>query len=143
MDPGKWDIMIWYRVTRYPRVFDTSLRKYFHGLTIGQRDPRVLGCHSLGHISRQKMERLMKDKILPNLDFSYFDTCVDCIKSKLTTKIRNVKVDIYTELLWVIDIDICGSFTPPDMDGPKYSIMFIDDYSHYGFFELIREKSNI
>ena len=23
--PGKWDITRWYRVTRYPKVFDTSL----------------------------------------------------------------------------------------------------------------------
>ena len=35
---------------------------------------------------------------------------------------------------------ICGSFTL--MGGYKYFIMFIDDYSHYGFVELILEKSN-
>ena len=28
----------------------------------------------LGHISRQRMERLIKDEIISNLDFSYFDT---------------------------------------------------------------------
>ena len=63
-------------------------------------------------VSRQRMERLIKDKILPNLDFSDFDTCVECIKGKLTTKVRNAKIDRCTELLEVIHIDIYGSFTP-------------------------------
>ena len=38
----------------------------------------------LGHISRQRMEKLIKDEILSDLDFLDFDTCVDCIKGKLT-----------------------------------------------------------
>ena len=94
------------------------------------------------HISKQRMEILIKDEILPDLDFSYFDTCVDYIKGKLTTKIRNVKVDRCTELLVVIHIDICGSFTPSAMGYHEYFITFIDDYSRYGFVELIHEKSD-
>ena len=35
----------------------------------------------LGHISRQRIERLIKDEILLDLDFSDFNTCVYCIKS--------------------------------------------------------------
>ena len=88
------------------------------------------------------MERLIKNEIHPDLDFSDFDTYVDCIKGKFTTKIRNAKADRCTELLGVIHTDICGSFTPPSMSGHKYFITFIDDYSRYGFVELIREKSN-
>ena len=34
----------------------------------------------MSHISRQRMERLIKDDILLDLDFSDFDTCIDCIK---------------------------------------------------------------
>ena len=34
-----------------------------------------------------------------------------------------------------------GSFTLPAIGGNKYFITFIDDHSHYGFIELIREKS--
>ena len=49
---------------------------------------------SLGHIYRQRMERLIKDEILPNLDFSDFDICVDCIKGKLTAKVRSVTLQI-------------------------------------------------
>ena len=71
----------------------------------------------LGHISRHRMERLIKDEILPDLDFSDFDTCVEFIKGKLTAKVRNVKVDRCTELLGVIHTDICVPFTPSTMGG--------------------------
>ena len=37
----------------------------------------------LGHISKHIIERLIKDEILLNLDFSYFNTCVDCIKGNV------------------------------------------------------------
>ena len=93
----------------------------------------------LGHISKQRMMRIIKDEILLNLDFSYFDTCVDCIKGKLTTKIRNAKANRCTELLGVIHTNICGPFTPT-MGGHKYFITFIDDHSRYGFIELIRDS---
>ena len=93
-----------------------------------------------GHISRQRIERLIKNEIFSDLDFSDFDTCVDCIKGKLITKVRNAKIDRCTELLGVIHTDICGSFTIPSMGGHKYFIMFIDDYSSYGFVEFIYEK---
>ena len=88
------------------------------------------------------MERLIKDEILPDFDFSHFDIYVDYIKIKLTVKVRNAKIDRCTELLRVIHIYICGSFTPLAMGGYKYFITFIDDYSHYGFVELIHEKSD-
>ena len=86
------------------------------------------------------MERLIKDEILSDFDFSDFDTCVDCIKGKLTSKVRNAKIDRCTELLRVIQTYICGPFTHLAMGGYKYLITFLDDYSRYGFVELIREK---
>ena len=58
------------------------------------------------------MVRLIKNEILSDLDFSYFDTRLDCIKGKLTSKIRNakaLKADMCTELLGVIHVDIYGS----------------------------------
>ena len=37
----------------------------------------ILWQKCLGHISRQRMEILIKDGILQDVDFSDFDTCVD------------------------------------------------------------------
>ena len=38
----------------------------------------------LGHISKEKITRLVKDGVLHTLDFADFGTCVDCIKGKQT-----------------------------------------------------------
>ena len=42
----------------------------------------------LGHISIKRIEKLVKDGILVCLDFTNFQTCVDCIKGKHTNKIK-------------------------------------------------------
>ena len=36
----------------------------------------------LGHISKERLERLVKNEILSNLDFTNLNVCVDCIKGK-------------------------------------------------------------
>ena len=60
----------------------------------------------------------------------------------MTAKVRNATIDKCTELLGVIHTDICAPFTPLALGGLKYFITFIDDYSYYGFIELIHEKSD-
>ncbi|KAF7814734.1 Retrovirus-related Pol polyprotein from transposon TNT 1-94 [Senna tora] len=44
----------------------------------------VLWHKRLGHISRERVDRLIKDQILPPLDYSDIGACVDCAKEKLT-----------------------------------------------------------
>ena len=60
----------------------------------------------------------------------------------MIAKVRNAKVDRCTKLLGVIHTNICASFTHLAIGGYEYFITFINDYSRYGFVELIREKSN-
>ncbi|KAJ9709896.1 hypothetical protein PVL29_001400 [Vitis rotundifolia] len=96
----------------------------------------------LGHISRQRLERLVRDGVLSNLDFSYFETCVVCLKGKMTAKTRKEKVDKCGSTLDLIHTDICGPLTPNALGGYKYFITFIDDFSRYGYVELIHEKSD-
>ncbi|KAK2996857.1 hypothetical protein RJ639_025846 [Escallonia herrerae] len=70
----------------------------------------------LGHISRGKMERLIKDGILHSLDFSDFDTCIECVKGKFV-KGNKRGATRSTGLLKVIHIDICGPFPTPGIGG--------------------------
>ncbi|KAL6316403.1 hypothetical protein AAG906_018106 [Vitis piasezkii] len=95
----------------------------------------------LGHISRQRLERLVKDGVLSNLDFSDFETCVVCLKGKMIAKTKNEKIDRCGSTLDLIHIDICDPLTPTALGGYKYFITFIDDFSRYGYVELIHEKS--
>lgn len=55
------------------RTYDASL-KLWH-------------CH-LGHISRGRIERLVKNEILPPLEFSDLEQYIECIKGKYVKKIK-------------------------------------------------------
>jgi hypothetical protein len=77
----------------------------------------------LGHITRDRMERLTRNGILDSLEFSYFQsildslgfsdfqTCVDCVQGKITRG-RKKGATRNKGLLEIIHIDICGPFTP-------------------------------
>jgi hypothetical protein len=93
--------------------------------------------HRLGHISRGRIERLVKQSILPPLEFSDFEQCIDCIKVKFVKQIKNAKQS--AEILEIIHTDICGPFPIASMDGYDSFITFMDDYSHYGYIYPIKE----
>jgi len=95
----------------------------------------------LGHISRKRMERLIKENILHSLDFSDFDNYIDCIKGKLTAKTRKTSGSRKEGILQLIHTDICGPITPIALRGYRYFITFIDDFSRYGWIYLLHEKS--
>ena len=42
----------------------------------------ILWHQKLGHIFIDRIKRLVNDGVLNTLDFTNFDTCVDCIKGK-------------------------------------------------------------
>jgi hypothetical protein len=63
----------------------------------------------LGHISKQRIQRLMSEGILESLDLSDFQVCIDCIKGKQTNK-RNFDADRAKDVLELIHTDICGPF---------------------------------
>nr|CAN80727.1 hypothetical protein VITISV_033737 [Vitis vinifera] len=96
----------------------------------------------LGHISRQRLERFVRNGVFSNLDFSNFETCVVCLKGKMTDKTRKWKIYRCGSTLDLIHTDICGPLTPPTLEGYKYFITFIDVFSRYGYVELIYEKSD-
>ena len=65
----------------------------------------------LGHISIERIKKLVNDGVLSTLDFANFETCVNCIKGKQTNKSKKgAKRSI--NLLEILHTDICC----PDMD---------------------------
>ena len=86
------------------------------------------------------LERLVKNEIFMNIDFSDFSVCVDCIKSK-QTKHTKKNTTRSTQLFEIIHTDICGPFNSPSFSGEKYFITFTDDFSRYGHINLLNEKS--
>ncbi|RVW68751.1 Retrovirus-related Pol polyprotein from transposon TNT 1-94 [Vitis vinifera] len=63
-----------------------------------------------------------------------------CTWGKMTAKTRKEKIDRCGGTLDLIHTDICGPLTPTTLGGYKYFITFIDDFSRYGYVELIHEK---
>ena len=112
----------------------------------------ILWHRHLGHITRDRMERLTRNGILDSLDFSYFQSildsldfsdfqiCVDCVKGKIT-RVRKKEATRNKRQLEIIHTDICGPFTSAILGGYKYFITFIDHFSRYGYILLIQEKS--
>nr|KYP56903.1 Retrovirus-related Pol polyprotein from transposon TNT 1-94 [Cajanus cajan] len=94
----------------------------------------------LGHISKQRIQRLVSDEILEPFDLSDFEVCVECIKGKQTNS-RKLGAERAKDVLELIHTDICGPFPTTSWNGQQYFITFIDDYSRYGYLFLIHEKS--
>ena len=83
-------------------------------------DSSMLWHRRLGHISIQRIKRLVNDGVLSTLDFTDFETCVDCIKGKQTNKSKKGATRS-TNILEIIHSDICY----PDMDmGSKILHLF-------------------
>jgi hypothetical protein len=96
--------------------------------------------HRLGHISRGRIERLVKESILPPLEFSDFEQCIDCIKGKYIKQIKK-KRKKKCRILEIIHTDIYGLFPIVFVDGHDSFITFTDDYSRYGYIYPIKERS--
>jgi hypothetical protein len=92
----------------------------------------------LCHILRGRIERLVKELILPPLEFSDFEKCIDCIKGKYVKQIKkNAKRS--AGILEIIHTDICGLFLVASVDGYDSFITFTDDYSRYGYIYPTKE----
>jgi hypothetical protein len=96
----------------------------------------------LGHISRGRIEHLVKESILLSLEFSDLDQCVDCIKGKYVKQSKN-GAKRSTRVLEIIHTNICGPFPLMSVDGFDLFITFTDDFSRYGYIYPIKEKSEV
>ena len=88
-------------------------------------DSSILWHWRLGHISTNKIKRLVSDGVRSTLDFTDFDTCVDCIKGKQTNKSKKGAKRSSTILEIILSNIFCLYM---DAYGQKYFITFIDNY---------------
>ncbi|KAF7839432.1 Retrovirus-related Pol polyprotein from transposon TNT 1-94 [Senna tora] len=91
----------------------------------------------LGHISKERVDRLIKDQILPSLDYSDMGTCVDCAKGKLT-KTEKKSATRSEGLLELVHTDISGPYSTT-LCGKKYFITFIG-LDNYVIWRLVNDN---
>ena len=83
---------------------------------------------------------MVNNGVLEAFDFTDFGICVGCIKGKQTNKAKKQSIRRTYDVLEIIHIDISS---PYDMclNGQRYFISFIDDYSQYMYLFLLYDKS--
>jgi hypothetical protein len=115
-------------------IMALSFRPFFASENVQKKGKRThytlseLWHYRLGYISRGRIESLVKNEILPPLEFFDLEQCVDCVKGKYVKQIKE-GAKRSTGTLEIIRTDICGCFPVKSMDGYDSIITFTDDYS--------------
>ena len=89
-----------------------------------------------------RIERLIKESILPPLEFLDLEQCIDCIKGKYVKKIKK-DAKRSAEILEIVHTDICGSFPVKSVDGYDSFITFTNDYSRFSYIYPIKERLEV
>jgi hypothetical protein len=84
--------------------------------------------YRLCHISRGRIERLIKDDILIPLKFSNSDYCNDYIKGKYAKQVKKGEAKRSVGVLEVIHTNICGPFSVKSVDSFDSFITFTNDF---------------
>ncbi|KAL0405238.1 UNVERIFIED_CONTAM: Transposon Ty2-B Gag-Pol polyprotein [Sesamum latifolium] len=95
---------------------------------------------SLGHISQDRIRKLVDSKSLEIDDLDNLSACESCLKEKITKKPFVEQSRIASDLLYLIRSDVCGSFNTQARDGFTYFITFTDDHSRSNYVYLIKCK---
>ena len=118
----------------------TTTHNNINNISVLNNHSSSLWHRRLGHISIERLKRLVKDGVIQTLDFTDFDTCLGCIKGKQTNKSNKGAKRSDTKLK-IIHTDICGPFTTQCLNGQRYFITFIDDFTRYMYLYLLNDKS--
>ncbi|KAL0307350.1 UNVERIFIED_CONTAM: hypothetical protein Sradi_6152300 [Sesamum radiatum] len=95
----------------------------------------------LGHISQDRMKRLVDSKSLKIDNLDNLPACESCLKGKMTRKPFIGQSTFANGLLDLIYIDVCRLLNTQTRGGFSYFIIFTDDHSRYDYFYLMWYKS--
>ena len=102
---------------------------------------KIFNVVGLSHISHERAERLIKERVLQEFDFSYLDTSTNYIEGKFPIKVRKGKRTRKHDVLDLIHNDVSEPISPLTIGGFKYFILFIDYHSRFGWVDLLTKKS--
>ena len=95
----------------------------------------------LGHINPNRIHGLVKSGILNSLAFEPIPMCESYLEGKMTKRPFKAKGYRATKSLELVHTDVCGPMSIQVRGGYEYFVTFTDDYSRYGFFYLMFQKS--
>ena len=117
-----------YRTNKYPKIDKVNDIYQWH-------------CW-LGHINKNKINRLAQQKILEINDNESLLTYELYLLGKMTKSPFTEKGERATELLGLVHTDVCEPMSTGARGGYFYFITFTDDLSRYGYVYLMKHKSD-
>nr|GEV19719.1 retrovirus-related Pol polyprotein from transposon TNT 1-94 [Tanacetum cinerariifolium] len=91
---------------------------------------------AINHLARQALVRG-----LPKLKFEKDHLCSACAMGKSTKKSHKPKSkDTNQEKLYLLHMDLCGPMRVESIDGKKYILVIVDDYSRFTWVKCLRSK---
>ena len=95
----------------------------------------------LGHINKNRINKLAQEGILEVGDCESLPTYESCLLEKMTKSSFTEKGQRANELLGLIHSDVCGPMSSSTRGRYFYFITFTDDLSRYGYVYLMKHKS--
>nr|GEX78137.1 retrovirus-related Pol polyprotein from transposon TNT 1-94 [Tanacetum cinerariifolium] len=78
---------------------------------------------------------------LPKLKFEKDHLCSACAMGKSTKKLHKPKSkDTKQEKLYLVHMDLCGPMRVESVNGKKYILVIVDDYSRFTWVKFLRSK---
>nr|GEZ89894.1 hypothetical protein [Tanacetum cinerariifolium] len=91
---------------------------------------------AINHLARQGLVRG-----LPKLKFEKYHLCSACAMGKSTRKIHKPKSkDTNQEKLYLLHMDLYGPMRIESINGKKYILVIVDDYSRFTWVKFLRSK---
>nr|GEX94980.1 hypothetical protein [Tanacetum cinerariifolium] len=91
---------------------------------------------AINHLARQGLVRG-----LPKLKFEKDHLCSACVMGKSTKKTHKPKSkDTNQEKLYLLHMDLCGPMRVESVNGKKYILVIVDDYSQFTWVKFLRSK---
>jgi hypothetical protein len=98
----------------------------------------------LSHLNYANINNLAKSSLvkgLPELRFEKEQLCSACEMGKMKRASHKAKVEhSTTKSLQLIHMDLCGPMRVQSVNGKKYALVMVDDYSRYTWVNFLRTK---
>ena len=97
----------------------------------------------MGHLSFANLHRIIKNKKVKGLpQFSKpINIYEECVKGKQTRVSFKTKECSSNRPLELVHTDLCGPTKTASLNGEKYFMLFIDDYSRMVWVTFLKHKS--
>lgn len=118
--------------------------------TIANLNTYKLWHERLGHMGKSKFIEFKRNNLILNSKKlerinptnEICEACVYAKQARLSFSKERDRSHV-TRPLFIIHSDVCGPITPTTIDGNRYFVTFIDEFTHYTVVYLLRHKSDV